>query len=172
MLYALLIGERGPGLAGWLAYSGASRCGSHGVYNSVLPEMHGSDRSIDVSVNPIYASLNVDLQTATCTATTASFLSTIFLVGLQASISSVRMECKCLNSQPMQIESSSSTLRFVTISTRYIIMYDTDYWRCISPTYACPHLQGLQENVDYSFQNNWRYNSNFMSVKVSQIYLT
>jgi hypothetical protein len=67
MLYALLIGERGPGLAGWLAYSGASRCGSHGVYNSVLPEMHGSDRSIDVSVNPIYASLSVDLQTATCT---------------------------------------------------------------------------------------------------------
>jgi hypothetical protein len=35
---------------------------------------------------------------------------------------------------------------------------------------VCPHLQGLQQNVDCSFQNNIDAII-FMSVKVSQIYL-
>jgi hypothetical protein len=138
MLYALLIGERGPGLAGWLAYSGASRCGSHGVYNSVLPEMNGSDRSMCLSIClPQRRSADGNLHCNYCKLSTSTSraplnrqpagpgsvsLSTRFLVGLQASIRCENgMQVSKFAANANRIVLVNSPVRH-TISTRYIIL--------------------------------------------------
>jgi hypothetical protein len=64
-----------------------------------------------------------------------SFLSTRFLVGLQASISIQQcengMQVSKFAANANRIVLVNSPVRH-TISTRYIILlYDTDYWRCI-----------------------------------------